>query len=140
KGIRATLRKEPEMFFAFNNGLTVTVSELETRASELGGTEITKATGLQIVNGGQTTASLYWASKAGADLSKVRVQMKLSRLPEDGFEDAVHNIARFANAQNAVSASDLFAGHPYFKRLEGISRGTLAPPAKSGEGNTYWFF
>ncbi|MEA0969795.1 AIPR family protein [Xanthomonas campestris pv. campestris] len=140
KGIRDTLRKEPEMFFAFNNGLTVTVSELETRASELGGTEITKATGLQIVNGGQTTASLYWASKAGVDLSKVRVQMKLSRLPEDGFEDAVHNIARFANAQNAVSASDLFAGHPYFKRLEGISRGTLAPPAKSGEGNTYWYF
>ncbi|QDI04240.1 hypothetical protein E4A48_11520 [Xanthomonas cerealis pv. cerealis] len=140
KGIRDTLRNEPEMFFAFNNGLTVTVSDLETCASDLGRTEITKATGLQIVNGGQTTASLYWASKAGADLSKVRIQMKLSRLPEDGFEDAVHNIARFANAQNAVSASDLFAGHPYFKRLEGISRDTLAPPAKAGEGNTYWYF
>ena len=140
KGIRDTLRNEPEMFFAFNNGLTVTVSDLETQVGESGQTEIMKATGLQIVNGGQTTASLYWASKAGADLSKVRVQMKLSRLPEDGFEDAVHNIARFANAQNAVSASDLFAGHPYFKRLEGISRGTLAPPAKAGEGNTYWYF
>lgn len=140
KGIRDTLRNEPEMFFAFNNGLTVTVSDLETQIGESGQTEITKATGLQIVNGGQTTASLYWASKAGTDLSKVRVQMKLSRLPEDGFEDAVHSIARFANAQNAVSASDLFAGHPYFKRLEGISRGTLAPPARAGEGNTYWYF
>lgn len=140
KGIRDTLRTEPGMFFAFNNGLTVTVSDLHTNTHELGHTEITKAQGLQIVNGGQTTASLYWASKAGADLSKVRVQMKLSRLPEDGFEDAVHNIARFANAQNAVSASDLFAGHPYFKRLEGISRRTLAPPAKAGEGNTYWYF
>lgn len=140
KGIRDTLRNEPEMFFAFNNGLTVTVSDLETQATDGGRIEIIKATGLQIVNGGQTTASLYWASKAGTDLSKVRVQMKLSRLPEDGFEDSVHNIARFANAQNAVSASDLFAGHPYFKRLEGISRGTLAPPAKAGEGNTYWYF
>lgn len=140
KGIRDTLRTEPEMFFAFNNGLTVTVSDLETQVGDSGHTVITKATGLQIVNGGQTTASLYWASKSGADLSKVRVQMKLSRLPEEGFEDAVHNIARFANAQNAVSASDLFAGHPYFKRLEGISRGTLAPPAKAGEGNTYWYF
>ena len=137
KGIRETLRNEPEMFFAFNNGLTVTVSDLEIETGDGGRTEITKATGLQIVNGGQTTASLYWASKAGADLSKVRVQMKLSRLPEEGFEDAVHNIARFANAQNAVSASDLFAGHPYFKRLEGISRGSLAPPAKTGEGNSY---
>jgi hypothetical protein len=140
KGIRDTIRNEPEMFFAFNNGLTVTVSDLETQVGESGQTEITKVTGLQIVNGGQTTASLYWASKLGADLSKIRVQMKLSRLPEEGFEDAVHNIARFANAQNAVSASDLFAGHPYFKRLEGISRSTLAPPAKAGEGNTYWYF
>ena len=140
KGIRDTLKNEPEMFFAFNNGLTVTVSDIETQMRDGGRTVITKATGLQIVNGGQTTASLYWASKAGTDLSKVRVQMKLSRLPEEGFEDAVHNIARFANAQNAVSASDLFAGHPYFKRLEGISRGTLAPPAKAGEGNTYWYF
>src|SRR5690606_6036925 len=91
-------------------------------------------------NGGQTTASLYWARKAGIDLSQVRLQMKLSRLPEEGFEDAVHNIARFANAQNAVSASDLFAGHPYFKRLEGISRQTLAPPSKPGDTPSYWYF
>ncbi|AWV07269.1 hypothetical protein C9I47_1568 [Lysobacter maris] len=140
KGIRNTLRTEPELFFAFNNGLTVTVSNLISDIHEMGHTQIIKATGLQIVNGGQTTASLYWARKAGLDLSKVRVQMKLSRLPEEGFEDAVHNIARFANAQNAVSASDLFAGHPYFKRLEGISRQTLAPPGKPGDAPSYWYF
>lgn len=140
KGIRETLRTEPEMFFAFNNGLTVTVADLTTDMNAQGHTEIIKVKGLQIVNGGQTTASLYWARKAGIDLSKVRVQMKLSRLPEEGFEDAVHDIARFANAQNAVSASDLFAGHPYFKRLEGISRQTLAPPGKPGEAPSYWYF
>lgn len=140
KGIRETLRTEPEMFFAFNNGLTVTVSSLFTDTHAKGHTEIVKVSDLQIVNGGQTTASLYWARKAGLDLSKVRVQMKLSRLPEEGFEDAVHNIARFANAQNAVSASDLFAGHPYFKRLEGISRQTLAPPGKPGDTPSYWYF
>jgi len=140
KGIRETLRIEPGMFFAFNNGLTVTVADLITNIHEMGHTEIIEVKGLQIVNGGQTTASLYWARKAGIDLSHVRVQMKLSRLPEDGFEDAVHNIARFANAQNAVSASDLFAGHPYFKRLEGISRQTLAPPGKPGETPSYWYF
>ncbi|MDH7453134.1 AIPR family protein [Luteimonas composti] len=140
KGIRETLRKEPEMFFAFNNGLTVTVSSLITDIHEMGHTEIIKVKGLQIVNGGQTTASLYWARKAGLDLSKVRVQMKLSRLPEEGFEDAVRNIARYANAQNAVSASDLFAGHAYFKRLEGISRETLAPPGKPGDAPSYWYF
>jgi hypothetical protein len=140
KGIRDTLRTEPGMFFAFNNGLTVTASDIELARHPDGHTEITAASGLQVVNGGQTTASLYWARKAGIDLSKVYVQMKLSCLPEEGFEDAVHNIARFANAQNAVSASDLFAGHPFFKRLERISRETLAPPAKAGEVNSYWYF
>lgn len=140
KGIRETLKTEPGMFFAFNNGLTVTVSDLKSRTHENGHTEIVQATGLQIVNGGQTTASLYWARKSGLDLAKVRVQMKLSRLPEEGFEDAVHNIARYANAQNAVSASDLFAGHPYFKRLEGISRQELAPAGSAGETPSYWYF
>lgn len=138
--IRETLRVEPEMFFAFNNGLTVTVSDIETRQHDDGHIEIVKAKGLQIVNGGQTTASLYWARKANVDISKVHVQMKLSRLPAEGFEDAVRNIARYANAQNAVSASDLFAGHPYFKRLEALSRQSIAPPAKTGEVNTYWYF
>lgn len=140
KGIRDTLRSEPGMFFAFNNGLTVTASDIKLERSAEGDAQITAARGLQVVNGGQTTASLYWARKAGIDLSKVHVQMKLSCLPEEGFEDAVHNIARFANAQNAVSASDLFAGHPFFKRLERISRETLAPPAKAGEVNGYWYF
>ncbi len=140
KGIRDTLRTEPGMFFAFNNGLTVTASEIVLSRSAEGHTEISAASGLQVVNGGQTTASLYWARKAGIDLAKVYVQMKLSCLPEEGFEDAVHNIARYANAQNAVSASDLFAGHPYFKRLETISRQTLAPPAKAGDVNGYWYF
>lgn len=140
KGIRETLRSDPGMFFAFNNGLTATASDIVLERAPDGHTEIIAARGLQVVNGGQTTASLYWARKAGIDLSKVHVQMKLSRLPEEGFEDAVHNIARYANAQNAVSASDLFAGHPYFKRLETISRQTLAPPAKAGDVNGYWYF
>lgn len=140
KGIRETLRNEPGMFFAYNNGLTVTVSDLVLEPNEHGQPEITSAKGLQVVNGGQTTASLYWARKAGLDLAHVYVQMKLSRLPEDGFEDSVHSIARFANAQNAVSASDLFAGHPYFKRLEALSRQTLAPPSKAGEVSGYWYF
>jgi hypothetical protein len=140
RGIRDTLRDNPSMFFAFNNGLTVTVSDLELDTGLGRGSAIVSATDFQVVNGGQTTASLYWAWKSGMDLSDVFVQMKLSRLPPDGFEDAVHDIARFANAQNAVSASDLFAGHPYFKRLEGLSRQTLAPATSATNVVTYWFF
>jgi hypothetical protein len=139
RGIRETLKNEPGMFFAFNNGITATVSDLELDESD-GKQVISAVTDFQIVNGGQTTASLYWARKANLDLSKVYVQMKLSMLPEDGFEEAVHDIARYANAQNAVSASDLFAGHPYFKRLETLSRQTLAPTTKSGDVGGYWYF
>ncbi|MGY6517560.1 MAG: AIPR family protein [Lysobacteraceae bacterium] len=140
KGLRQTLREAPSMFFAYNNGLTATVSELALETNEAGMTSITSVTDFQVVNGGQTTASLYWARKAGFPLENVSVQMKLSQLPEEGFEEAVHDIARFANAQNAVSASDLFAGHPYFKRIESLSRQALAPPAKVGEIGSYWFF
>jgi hypothetical protein len=140
KGIRDTLRNDPAMFFAFNNGLTATVSNLSLEQRDDGPPVITAVTDFQVVNGGQTTASLYWAKKANYDLSKVFVQMKLSKLPEEGFEDAVHDIARYANAQNAVSASDLFAGHPYFKRLETLSRQTLAPSAKPGDIGGFWFF
>ena len=140
KGIRQTLRENPSMFFAYNNGLTATVSDLVVEHDEKGGFSIRSVTDFQVVNGGQTTASLYWARKAGYSLDGVSVQMKLSQLPEEGFEEAVHDIARFANAQNAVSASDLFAGHPYFKRIETISRQTLAPAIRSGEVGSYWFF
>lgn len=139
KGIRETLRTQPEMFFAFNNGLTATAADIELARTDEGDAQIVAATGLQVVNGGQTTASLFWAHKAGVDLSKVQVQMKLSRLAEEGFDDAVHNIARYANAQNAVSASDLFAGHPYFKRLETQSRETLATGGAGGVGGYWWF-
>lgn len=140
KGIRLTLRENPSMFFAYNNGLTATVSGLELETNGSGPAMITSVTDFQVVNGGQTTASLYWARKAGYPLDQVSVQMKLSQLPEDGFEEAVHDIARFANAQNAVSASDLFAGHPYFKRIETISRQVLAPASKTGDVGSYWFF
>jgi hypothetical protein len=141
RGIRETLRNSPDMFFAFNNGLTATASSIElTDQMRSPGQGIRSITDFQIVNGGQTTASLYWAMKGGIDLSAVFVQMKLSRVPEAGFEESVHNIARFANAQNAVSSSDLFAGHPYFKRLESLSRRALAPPSKVGDIGSYWYF
>lgn len=140
KGIRETLHHNPAMFFAFNNGLTATASTLTLDRTAEGDQVVTSVADFQVVNGGQTTASLFWAKKAGYDLSKVAVQMKLSQLPEEGFEELVHEIARCANAQNAVSASDLFAGHPYFKRLETLSRELLAPPSAAGETNTYWYF
>lgn len=105
KGIRKTIKEAPEMFFAYNNGITATADGVEI--DEKG--NITTLKNLQIVNGGQTTASLYTSRKNDkSDLSKIFVQMKLSVIPENQIHEVVPNISRFANSQNKVSDSDLF--------------------------------
>ena len=79
KGIIRTANEEPEMFFAYNNGITATASGVKIETRENGSAGISRISDLQIVNGGQTTASLLYACDRGqADLSKVFVQMKLS--------------------------------------------------------------
>ncbi len=143
--IQQTIRNQPEMFFAFNNGIAATAEDvsIEQTAS---GLEIVSATNLQIVNGGQTTASLAMAGrgtagkKDGADLSRVMVQMKLSVLPPDKAGVLIPEIARYANSQNKVSDADFFANHPYHIRLEEFSRRLFASPAGGAQHGTHWFY
>lgn len=143
--IQQTIRNQPEMFFAFNNGIAATAEDvvLEHTSS---GVRIVSATNLQIVNGGQTTASLAMAGrgsagkKDGADLSKVMVQMKLSVLPTDKASELIPEIARYANSQNKVSDADFFANHPYHIRLEEFSRRLFASPAGGVQHGTHWFY
>jgi len=76
KGIRATILNEPQMFFAHNNGIAATAQQVETRMTD-SGLQIVRMTDLQIVNGGQTTASLFHTQRRDkADLSGIFVQMK----------------------------------------------------------------
>jgi hypothetical protein len=80
KGIRDTLREEPDMFLAYNNGISITAESVEIVRDDNGKPSIRKIRDMQIVNGGQTTASIFNASKdkkLPADLSKVFVQMKM---------------------------------------------------------------
>lgn len=142
KGIRATILEEPRRFLAYNNGITVTAAAVRTAQDGAGSRMITFAKDLQIVNGGQTTASLFRAArKDKADLSGVVVPMKLSvvRNPEhlDGF---VANISRFANSQNKVSMADLSANDPFHRRMEEFSRTTWAPAAPGSQRQTRWFY
>ncbi|AIY39179.1 hypothetical protein LT85_0019 [Collimonas arenae] len=143
--IQITIRNQPEMFFAFNNGIAATAEDvvLEQTAS---GLRIVSATNLQIVNGGQTTASLAFAGrgasgkKDGADLSKVMVQMKLSVLPPDKAGTLIPEIARYANSQTKVSDADFFSNHPYHVRLEEFSRRLFTSPAGGVQHGTHWFY
>ncbi|WP_234911303.1 AIPR family protein, partial [Vibrio anguillarum] len=78
KGIRDTIRDEPHMFFSYNNGLSATADNIEIDKTD-SGYQLVSVNNLQIVNGGQTTASLYAASKALKEqIQQVFVQMKLT--------------------------------------------------------------
>lgn len=143
RGLRATIQNRPAMFFAFNNGLTATASRVSVQEAK-GEKRIVHVSDLQIVNGGQTTASLFWARKKHrASLEGVFVQMKLSVVPDEHREhldQIVADIAKLANSQNKVSEADLFSNHPFHRELEKISRRTGISAEGGGQYQTYWFY
>lgn len=140
RGIRDTIRDEPHMFFSYNNGLSVTADSIEVRQTDVG-LYLVRADNLQIVNGGQTTASLYAARKLFADeLEQVHVQMKLTIVPPELSEKVVPKISEYANSQNKVNAADFFSNHPFHIRTEELSRRVLAPAGREGYRETKWFY
>lgn len=140
KGIRNTIENDPEMFFAYNNGITVTAESVMKRMSDEG-LLLTNLKNFQIVNGGQTTASIHAASrKKDIDLSKVFVQMKLSIIEPSRTEEVVPRISEYANSQNKVSAADFFSNHPFHVRFEGFSRRVLAPSPDGSFRQSKWFY
>lgn len=140
KGIRNTIINHPNMFFAFNNGLTATAEDITT-FEEHGNTMISKLKNLQIVNGGQTTASIYnTLKKEKADLSQVFIQVKLTIVPPKFVETLVPKISEFANTQNKVNAADFFSNSPFHWRFEELSRRIWAPSSEGGLQETHWFY
>ncbi len=143
KGMRKTINEEPHMFLAFNNGIAVTAEEIEIAKSENGkGHLISKVKDFQIVNGGQTTASIYHTFKKDkADISGVFVQMKLTVVKNrNDFSKIVSRISEYANTQNKVSVSDLSSNIPYHIELEKLSRTIFAPHVTGQINQTRWFY
>lgn len=141
QGIITTIEKNPEMFFAYNNGLTATAGEVEIEEVQGGISLIRSVKNLQIVNGGQTTASILYAKDMkNSDLSQVFVQMKLSVLIPDKYEEVVPKISRFANTQNKISDADFFSTHPFHIEIEKISRRISAPQKEGAFIATKWFY
>lgn len=142
KGIRKTIKEEPHMFLAFNNGIAATADELELKNLDDGGKAIVWAKDFQIVNGGQTTASVYhtW-KKDKAEIDKIFVQTKLTVVKKrDNFNEIVNRIAEYANTQNKVSTSDLSSNKPFHVELEKISRSVWAQPIEGTNIQTRWFY
>jgi len=142
KGIRDTIRNKPQMFLPYNNGITATAESVETKLVD-NQLVITKLNDFQIVNGGQTTASLYHTQKKfkDADLSKIFVQMKLTVIKDKEQKNSeVPNISRFANSQNKVSELDLSSNNPYFVQIENLSRKKYVVNPENKNQSFLWFF
>lgn len=136
KNIRNTALNEPDRFFVYNNGLSATATDVIVQDSKL-----IYARDLQIVNGGQTTATLSSSRrKDGADLSKVSVLMKLTKVNPDAAAEIVPLISKSANSQNKINPADFFSTHEYHVRLEQISRRKFAPAKDGAQHETHWFY
>lgn len=140
KGMRTTILGSPEMFFAYNNGITATAEEVVVEDNGEG-KQLRKIVNLQIVNGGQTTASIFTAKKKDkAELNQIFVQMKLSVIDKEKFEEVVPKISEYANSQNKVNAADFFSNHPFHIRMEEFSRRLWAPSSEGTQMETHWYY
>ena len=155
KGMLKTAREDAPSFFAYNNGICVVVRDLET-IREGNVDRIVRARDFQIVNGGQTTATLHmlWSDirrkfrgqpEADNALADVCVPMKLTApaasSSERDREKLVMNISKYANSQSKVSDSDLGANTHFqikFKAQSEHSRCAIRPSV--GNNVTYWYY
>ena len=139
-GIKRTINNDATKFFTYNNGIATTAKDVEVENIN-GQSLITKIEDFQIINGGQTTATLADAvlKKNNVRLEGIYVPMKLTVIEdretenEDGvrfYDEMVQAIARYANSQNKVTAADLFSNDPFHIWMEKMSKKCLAPPAR----------
>ncbi len=140
KKIRSTIQDNPNLFFAYNNGIAATASAIEIDHS-FGMPIITNLTDLQIVNGGQTTASILNARKKDKlSLDGVSVQMKLTIVQRSNAQNLIPKIAEYANTQNKVAVADFFANHPFHQKMQVISRRLLTPARAGQRIQSKWFY
>ena len=138
KGIRETIRKEPTKFFTYNNGIACTAAKVKLSEDKR---FIVAMEDLQIINGGQTTASLTSAVlKDKMPLDNIFVPMKLTVIKNDDYDTMIQNISKFANSQNTVKNSDMFSNHPFHRTFEALSKKIPAPVYGDNVNNTFWYY
>jgi hypothetical protein len=153
KGIRDTL-KDPfqrKMFVAYNNGISTVArsGDIEKVDGKENLCRIKGLSGWQIVNGGQTTASIHQAYKDGIPLKDVFVQAKLTILQANEFvmkdqhlleDEMVARISQYANTQNKINKSDLLANTRFMSDLEKFSRNIWIPVFDGRRPESKWYF
>jgi len=135
-GMKDTIINYPEKFIAFNNGLTITSTGKEV--VEIDGKFFIKSlTDFQIVNGGQTTATIFFTKKEGISVEKIKVMAKINiakKSTEEELDRLITEISTFSNAQSRVSKVDLRARSVQLIKIKALSDSVVTP-------NGYkWFF
>lgn len=139
-----TIAETPELFFSYNNGISSTAAEVIIQTDETGRKYISTIRNWHIVNGGQTTSTIYNAyRKKGLEenLQKSFVSVKVSEVPyavEQNIKNLVGDIAKYANSQTKIKDSDLSANAPYMLDLQEQSRKEWATDANGHP--TLWYF
>ncbi|CAA6802186.1 MAG: FIG01232333: hypothetical protein [uncultured Sulfurovum sp.] len=138
KGLRNTIEYNPEMFFAYNNGITATASDIELDSDG----NIINIKNFQIVNGAQTTSAIYAASKnSKLDVSTVSVQMKLSVVKDSEKQNEfVSKVSEYANTQNKVNKSDFFSNSSFHKDFKNYSKRVWVATVGGSQKRTHWFY
>lgn len=141
RGIRDTIINEPDMFVAYNNGISATSDKVEFINDGNGNLSLSKIHDFQIVNGGQTTASIYHTYKKKIDISRINVQMKLTVIKDtEKMDEVVPRISAYANSQNKIQTDDFFANDPYHRKIEQFSRTIWAPATDNNQKQSKWFY
>lgn len=157
-GIKRTITDEPSKFFIYNNGIATTAASIEVKQK---GDQlfITKVEDLQIINGGQTTASLAntllnppkgcTVEQIKNNIRNIYVPMKLTVISDREstdelgvrtYDSMVQKISRYANTQNPVKAADFFSNSPFHVLMEKLSKQYLAPPMNGSAIPTGWYY
>jgi hypothetical protein len=140
KGINETIRENPGRFLAYNNGISATATGV-TLDERPDGTFLVKLHDLQIVNGGQTTASLHHAARRDrADLSEVQVPAKITVVEPELLDELVPRISRYANSQNTINEADFESNSPFHVELERLSRGIWTPAMEGPTRESHWYY
>jgi len=136
-GIRQTILNEPYRFLAYNNGISITAEDIQTERTIEGDLTITSIRGLQIVNGGQTVASISRARKNDKcqHLDKLSVQAKISVVKTTLLDELVPKISRYSNTQNTVNEADFASNDPFHIMMEKLANSTWVPGEQSR-----WFY
>lgn len=108
KNILKSIDSDPNRFFMFNNGITMTANKIT--AQKINANQKLKCSldGFQIVNGGQTLRTIYKYKDADFDeekLSNAEILVRIFQTEND--KTLTNNIAEYTNSQNAISPVDL---------------------------------